>query len=493
MQRTSNEVSAMGTRAQAGFSLRWIVGVAAVALGLMTVVVTASLVALTTDLHDVSSDLRETVRRARLTHETEVDLLLHERSDEPAERARLENELKQRVAEEFGFPPGSTTAAAARERAKADIDRYLATAPSNGGSKLAVQSALAALDPVARANGADADDLLAHAVRLDRLANVIAALAGVVMTGVLAFVVVWIRRAVARPMLALAGAMDGFARGELDVRTEPIGATELRRMAQRFNAMADALARQRRAQLTHIAGVVHDLRNPLAALQMSVALVDPDQPLPPEPSVRRALSLVRRQVARLNRMAEDLLDAAQIGAGRLSLAARQVDLRSVVRDVVSLFEGVSEVHHLSVDMSAQPVVALCDPLRIEQVLSNLVSNAIKYSPRGGPVRIRLSLANDVASISVSDEGVGIATPDLDGIWEPFRRTGVSAETIPGVGLGLWTSQRIVEAHGGEIHVRSAVGRGSTFTLVLPVDMQPLGMRREPAGIVALGEPAGAHG
>jgi signal transduction histidine kinase len=261
-------------------------------------------------------------------------------------------------------------------------------------------------------------------------------------------------------------------------------------MAQRFNTMADALARQRHARLTHIAGVVHDLKNPLAALQMSAALVDPEQPLPTESSVRRAFALVRRQVARLNRMTQDLLDAARIGAGNLALEPRAIDLRSVVREVTALFEGVSEVHDLRVELPVQPVAIVCDPLRIEQTLSNLVSNAIKYSPRGGAVRIRLFRDDGFASISVSDEGVGIGERDLAEIWEPFRRTGLSSETIPGVGLGLWTSQRIVEAHGGRIDVESAIGHGSTFTLRLPIDMHPL--PAEPAS-AALPEPAGAHG
>jgi signal transduction histidine kinase len=459
----------------------------------MTVVVTASLVVLTTSLHDVSSDLRETGRRARLTHETETDLLLHERSGDALERARLETRLHQMVAEDFGFSAASMEAGAARERAKTDIVRYLGSAPSDGGGDLALQKALVALDPVEKANTADADALLARAGRLDHLSDVIAGLVAAVMVTVLAFVVVWARRSVARPMLALAGAMDRFARGELSARTPTIGATELRRMGQRFNAMADALARQRQARLTHIAGVVHDLRNPLAALQLSAALVDPEQPLPPETSVRRAFALVRRQVARLNRMTEDLLDAAHISAGRLALKPSRVDLRGVVRDVAVLFEGVSENHDVCIDVPAQPCVVMCDPLRVEQTLSNLVSNAIKYSPRGGSVRIRLLRDGDVASVSVSDEGVGIAEADLDDIWEPFRRTGVSAETIPGVGLGLWTSQRIVEAHGGSIDVQSTIGRGSTFTVSLPIDMQPLGARREPATILAPPEPVGAHG
>ena len=142
----------------------------------------------------------------------------------------------------------------------------------------------------------------------------------------------------------------------------------------------------------------------------------------------------------------------------------------MVQDVASLFDEVSEVHTLDVDLPEEPLVLRCDPLRIEQTLSNLVSNAIKYSPRGGAVRIRAYREQGVAKVSVSDEGVGIPASDLEQIWEPFRRTGVSAEAIPGVGLGLLTAKRITDAHHGKILAESVVGEGSTFTLVLPLSV-----------------------
>jgi signal transduction histidine kinase len=117
----------------------------------------------------------------------------------------------------------------------------------------------------------------------------------------------------------------------------------------------------------------------------------------------------------------------------------------------------------------EPLRLTCDPTRLEQVLNNLVSNAIKYSPRGGAVWISISLLGASVHLSVADEGMGIMPEDVDHVFDPFRRTGASKEAIAGVGLGLFVARRIVEAHGGQLSVVSTPGHGSTFTVDIPVD------------------------
>lgn len=455
-----------------GLALHQISSTVAVILALMTTVVSGALVVLTSGLHETSVTLRETVHGVRLTREARADLLLHERSIDPDLRAGLEAKLRQTLEEDFGYMPESPGAKGARDEAGRKIERYLATAKNSwpGARSLELEAALQALEPVAKAVLVDADRARAHAAKLDNIANIVAALATVSMVAVLAVIVFWTRRAVVRPMLALADAMDRFGGGDLAARAVPGGAAELRRMTQQFNDMGEALARQHHTRLAHLAAVAHDLRNPLAALQMSASLVDPEQPLPPEPSLRRAMALVRRQLLRLNRMVEDLLDAAQIDAGRLALKPRETDLREVVRDVTTLFKDVSAVHTFDVRLPEQPLVLACDPLRIEQTLSNLVSNAIKYSPRGGTIRIDAYRDDEVAKVSVTDDGIGIAQAQIEHLWEPFQRVGgVSSESIPGVGLGLWAAKRIAEAHHGTIVVQSVEGKGATFTLVLPLE------------------------
>jgi len=114
-----------------------------------------------------------------------------------------------------------------------------------------------------------------------------------------------------------------------------------------------------------------------------------------------------------------------------------------------------------------PVVVPWDPARIGQVLNNLLSNAIKYSPAGGLVIARLQQAGMQVVIEVVDSGVGIPPDDIAHIFEPFRRSRLSSQAIPGVGLGMFVAQHIVEAHGGRIQVQSRVGVGTTFTLSIP--------------------------
>jgi signal transduction histidine kinase len=452
--------------------LRQIVVVAVVALGLVTLVVSTALVVLTTSLDDTADLLRQNVRGTRLVREAQLNLFRHERSADPTERSELGRKLRETLAEDFDDSGMSAETERVRDEAKRHVERYLSTPVQSSTAAArtdAFESAVDALDPVADASIARADEARARAARLDKIGNAVGVGGAALMVIGLAFVALWTRTSIVAPLVALSRAMERFGRGDLASRATPRGPTELRQMVQQFNVMGETLERQRQRRIAHLAGVAHDLRNPLAALQMSASLVDADQPLPPEPQVRRAFALARRQVTRLNRMVGDLLDATRIDAGQLDLDLRKTDLREIVEDAAALFKDVSEIHTLDVELPDEPLIVRCDAVRIEQTLSNLLSNAIKYSPRGGHVRVRAYRERDTAFVSVSDEGIGIRESDLDDIWEPFRRTGVSTEAIPGVGLGLWIAKRLADAHHGELTVESTLGRGSTFTLALPMD------------------------
>jgi signal transduction histidine kinase len=130
-------------------------------------------------------------------------------------------------------------------------------------------------------------------------------------------------------------------------------------------------------------------------------------------------------------------------------------------------EPAARAHRLEVCAPEQPVPVICDPMRIEQVLGNLIGNAIKYSPSGGAVRIGIAQREEVVVITVADDGVGMSADDVAHAFEPFHRAAASKGVIPGVGLGLYVARKIVEAHGGRIAVDSVLGAGSTFTVFLP--------------------------
>ena len=184
--------------------------------------------------------------------------------------------------------------------------------------------------------------------------------------------------------------------------------------------------------------------------------------------MERTLAIVARQIERLDRMVGDLLEATRVEAGCLELRPAPLDVRPIVGQVVELYRPVSPAHEIVFVESTEPVVAACDSTRIEQVVTNLVSNAIKYSPEGGRVIVSAFAERSEAIVSVSDEGMGIPSEERERIFEPFRRTRRSRELVPGVGLGLSVARKIVAGHGGTLEVESRVGAGSTFRVRLPL-------------------------
>jgi two-component system, OmpR family, sensor histidine kinase MtrB len=276
---------------------------------------------------------------------------------------------------------------------------------------------------------------------------------------------VWLWRFALRPVLDLARAMERFSAGERSARAAEVGARETRYIARRFNEMAVALERERENQLTFLSSVAHDLRNPLNVLRMSAALGEHGKLSPERAS--RALAMVGRQVDTLDRMVGDLLDATRIEAGKLELRLEVQDARALARDVAETYR-TTEQRVLEVALSAEPLPIHVDPTRIEQVLSNLISNAFKYSPGSDPVRIRVARDGDGAVFEVEDSGIGISAEELPHVFEPFRRGGAARHVAPGVGLGLSVARRIVQAHGGSIHVCSTPGQGTIFRAHIPL-------------------------
>ncbi|WP_437767928.1 HAMP domain-containing sensor histidine kinase [Sorangium sp. So ce281] len=331
-----------------------------------------------------------------------------------------------------------------------------------------LDAAMTSLQDFVDKNSQQTRAAMRQAVAWDSTANVLSI--GVALLAAIAIVasLVALERFVHSPLSELERAIERFARGDKTARARATGPAELRSIAGVFNRMADTLVCQEENQLTFIAGVAHDLRNPLTALQMKVGRFDPTGPAPTAEHARRANDLVARQVARMDRLVGDLLDATRIHAGRIELKLEACDLRELAREAAELFQPLSSAHEIIVSSAAGPVVARCDPSRIAQVLNNLISNAIKYSPQRGGITVSVGEDRDRAFVTVADQGIGIEPEDVERIFEPFRRVGACRELVPGVGLGLWLARRIAEAHGGSLGVSSAPGQGSVFLLELPL-------------------------
>jgi two-component system CheB/CheR fusion protein len=244
---------------------------------------------------------------------------------------------------------------------------------------------------------------------------------------------------------------------------------------QLYNELAAALDREKEARIEaeaataakdeFLALVAHELRQPLhaslAALRMMTARAS-------RQSGEHARSIVERQVHQMNRLVEDLLDAARIVRGHVQLKVDAIDLRTAVETVVDTLRPLiaERRHELNVSLPLHPVVLQADASRLQQVLTNLLTNAAKYTEPGGRIAVTMANGNDRATITVADSGRGIDPAALKGIFELFTR---GAPDVRGFGVGLAVARRLVELHGGTIQARSAgTGRGSEFSVSLPL-------------------------
>jgi two-component system, OmpR family, sensor histidine kinase MtrB len=457
---------------------------------LLAVTTATSLVVLTHYLNDTIVLLSASEQSLQLVENVEVDLLLHARATDADAQRAIETQLQRKLARAEGYITNDPERATFTEAVKR-VDRYLGHPPGPESvtpeSITDLELAYQALDRVVDMQTNAAATSLESTARWGARARLLGIVLSVVLIGLLAWILWWLKRYVFQPLFSLAGVMTRFAQGERKLRAEERGATELREMALRFNDMAAALAAQREAQLASLAAVAHDLRNPLSALQLAACSVRSDEPLPSEPLLRRVLGTFERQVALLLRMLGDFIEAARTEAGELELELRlaDADARELVQHVVALFEPSSPKHRFNVNLPDTSIPLYCDALRIEQVLTNLLSNAIKYSPSGGPIEVALRLTGVEVTLAVTDHGVGIQSSDMPMLFEPFRRVGQARESIPGVGLGLHIVRRIVAAHGGRIEVESTPGRGSTFRVLLPLARRTAAEAPEPVNSSAV--------
>ena len=467
------------------FGLRAVLTVMTVTVTSLALSVLVLLLIMTQYLNRVSNTLARSVENVRAAEETQIALLMHERGeDPPAARAQAEAEMLKNLA--AIRRDATADAAQAVARAEELVNTYIHSARAPRPSAQAPEHFVAAfrmLDEVSDLNIAEARAARDTAVRWDERLKVLGWSAMGVVLAITASLCWWMRAHAFQPVFALARAMERFGRGELEARAEERGPNELREMIERFNEMAAALATQRRAQMAFLAGVAHDLRNPISALSLSVALIPPDQPLPPEALIRRTIERVRRQLKKLERMVGDFMDMTKVEAGKLELQIARHDLVPLVKDVVDLFDATEPERRIDLSLPGRSVWVEGDPLRIEQIVSNLISNALKYSPSARRVEIGLRRVDGEACLWVRDHGIGIAEDDQRRLFEPFQRTGLSQDTIPGAGLGLYVVQRLVRAHRGRIDLASRPGEGATFTVYLPLSVAPseqLG-RVEPTG------------
>ncbi|MHB8647958.1 MAG: sensor histidine kinase, partial [Thermomicrobiales bacterium] len=227
---------------------------------------------------------------------------------------------------------------------------------------------------------------------------------------------------------------------------------------------------QEQTQRDFISMVTHELRNPLTSLKGYAQLMQRRAAYD-----ARGMAVIVSQTNLLERLVDDLRDVARLESRGLELNRAEVDLVALARRCMEQARTLVKGHRLLLDLPDQPLVGWWDGDRLAQVMQNLVSNAIKYSPDGGDILVRIEDRGYEARVSVRDHGIGIvpeALPQLFGRF--YRAQGALTLGVQGLGLGLYITKGLIEAHGGQIWVESEAGAGSTFIFTLPSIQSPEG-------------------
>ena len=273
-----------------------------------------------------------------------------------------------------------------------------------------------------------------------------------------------IARRITGPVGRIIEVTRAMSMGERSARVGPVRATgELRELATAFDGMADTLDRQEQLRRDLVADVAHELRTPVAILQAGhEALIDGVV----EPSPQQLASL-RDEVLRLGRMVADLQELAAADAAALQLTLEQCDLSEIAGDTVDSLATRFDSAGIAVQRRLQPVSVHADRRWVRQIVTNLLTNALKFTPAGGTVTVEAGPADGVAALTVIDTGIGIPPDELPHIFDRFWR-GREATQTSGSGIGLAIAAELTRAHGGELVARSAPGRGTSMTLTLPI-------------------------
>jgi signal transduction histidine kinase len=284
--------------------------------------------------------------------------------------------------------------------------------------------------------------------------------AGLLFTGSLIVI-----NRVVRPALALTNSARDFGQGDFSARAAVMHDDELGSLARTINNMADDIANQEQERLRFVAMVVHDLKNPVLAIELSARMLRKSWNDEQERDL--CLDGITEEAKRLRSIIRDLTDDVQVSSGRFAVNKARVDLCKLVRRLIQA-QGQAFADHQVVVESVETCTVLGDADRLERVVQNLVSNAVKYSPRDTRVVVRIERKEPFAVLVVCDEGPGISQEDLKVIFQPFGRGRSADRLAEGTGMGLYVVKQIIEAHDGQITVQSTPGQGTTFRIKLPL-------------------------
>ena len=227
-----------------------------------------------------------------------------------------------------------------------------------------------------------------------------------------------------------------------------------------------------------IATVSHELRTPLTSIVGYLELLHDTGPLTDQQA--QFLGVIRRSAERLLSLISDLLLMAQVESDGMRLERENVDLAAIARECIAAVRPSAESRSIAMEVTAEPASVFGDRRLLGEVVDNLLSNAVKFTPEGGSIAVRVACLNDRVLLAVRDSGIGIPADEQKDLFARFYRTRDAARrAVPGSGLGLSIVKAIVDAHGGEVMVESAVSEGSTFRVLLPANHSLSAEERSP--------------
>ncbi|HEY6089441.1 MAG TPA: HAMP domain-containing sensor histidine kinase, partial [Gemmatimonadaceae bacterium] len=299
----------------------------------------------------------------------------------------------------------------------------------------------------------------------------------------------WLLRSISRPVSELERGMHAIAEGDLThkLRLKPNEKEEFGRLAASYQTMARQLGELERLRAEFVGVASHELKTPINVIIGYLELLQEGIYGELTPKQKDTLETINKQAQTLTRLVKRLLDISRFEASGGKLEVRHMDLRRFLTTLESSFSVLANQRDIVFTVEHGPDLppkVFWDEDRINEVLGNLISNAFKFTPRGGKVALTVASADNKIVITVTDTGAGISPEQLPNIFDKFFQADNQAQAATkGTGLGLAIAREIVEAHGGQITVESREGEGTTFVVTLPVEAPGARKRREPATTV----------
>ncbi|MFA5161835.1 MAG: ATP-binding protein [Elusimicrobiales bacterium] len=291
-----------------------------------------------------------------------------------------------------------------------------------------------------------------------------------IITMLLGYIVAYLMAvSLTRPIEKIAMALKSAGEGDMDVRLELRRNDEIGYLADEFNSMLGRLKEFERMKYDFVSAVTHELKSPLSAIEsyLELMLYELKSQYLPHNKFEEDIKYIKNNTFRLSRFISDVLDIAKIRRGRFDIKKAPFVIETLAWDVLTLFKERADF--LKISLAGPPEGSStrlrADEERLRQVLTNLISNAIKFTPEGGTVSVAVASSDGTATIAVKDTGVGIAPADMNrifGLFEQGKTAVVHSKSPKGTGLGLYIAKSIVEAHGCKIWVESQLGAGTSI-------------------------------